>query len=395
MFESTLPSLRCPRRGPRASAPICGSRLQLEVSQAVTGASSRGAPEVRSGSLVCEKCRSRFPILAGIAVLVPDVRSYLQDHVKGIARFVTDAEIPAEHRKSYLAAKSQIQTEHIEEDLEAERVTALYLMNHYLPALGGDWWKAGGRPPSPLIEALVREHWDRGPFDQIGHWLRELRHASPGGVDKSNPPPSTAAGRLGRAIELGCGVGGLYLKIRSDVDSYLGVDGSFASIALARHAALGMPYPQPLRVPADLLQGSVSRKITLPPVAAPDGHADFVVGDLDAVPVARAAWDLSFALNAIDMLVKPETLPREQADLLRTGGYAIQSGPYVWHEQVARELRSRLPKRIVDSDRAVEWLYEQAGFSIERRIEHWPWLFFKHLRQLEIYSVHLILARKA
>jgi hypothetical protein len=31
---------------------------------------------------------------------------------------------------------------------------------------------------------------------------------------------------------------------------------------------------------------------------------------------------------------------------------------------------------------------------VERREEQVPWLFFKHLRQIELYSVHVFLAEK-
>ena len=62
---------------------------------------------------------------------------------------------------------------------------------------------------------------------------------------------------------------------------------------------------------------------------------------------------------------------------------------------VARKLRARLPREIQDSARAAEWLYERAGFGIQARLDQVPWLFFKHARQLEIYSVHLFMARRA
>jgi hypothetical protein len=42
----------------------------------------------------------------------------------------------------------------------------------------------------------------------------------------------------------------------------------------------------------------------------------------------------------------------------------------------------------------VEWLYRKSGFKIEDSEKHIPWLFFKHLRQIEIYSVHAFVAKK-
>jgi SAM-dependent methyltransferase len=164
---------------------------------------------------------------------------------------------------------------------------------------------------------------------------------------------------------------------------------------LARHVALGAPYHGKLGIPEDLLTGPVSRGIELPIAEPFDGQGDFVVGELEGAPLPMEAWDLSLVLNAIDMIDDPGSLPRLQHALLRPGGCAIQSGPYIWHEFVARRLRAQVPAELRnDSARAVEWLYEQAGLSITERVDHVPWLFFKHVRQLEIYSVHLLRAHK-
>lgn len=371
MLTTTLQRLRC---------PVCSRELSLAGQTARTSRVLE-AIEIRSGQIECRACRASFPILGGVAVLVTDPASYLLEHVKGIAQVVPDSEIPPEYLSDYLEAKSELAPEHIEEDLEAERVISLYLMNHYLTAAEGvreaaPWWIAESGKGSPLIDALIREHWDHGPLERIGQWVA--------GLSKGRP--------AGDAIELGCGVGGLYRRIRPHATSYLGVDSSFASIALGRHLALGVPYSRELRVPRDLLQGSVSNPVKVAGAPSMDGQADLIVGDLENLPVERGSWDLALALNAIDMLPEPAVLPRTQHELLREGGVAIQSCPYIWHEVVARELRGMLPADIRESARAVEWLYEQAGFRIDERIEQLPWLFFKHVRQLEIYSVHLFRA---
>jgi SAM-dependent methyltransferase len=391
MFNETLPFLRCPSA---PSAPStkrssrrghCGSELTLHADR------KQGTGEVfdvLSGHLDCPKCESRFPILAGVAVLVEDVRGFLLAHVKGIAQAVPESEFPREYARELKAAKKELAQGHIEDDLEAERVISLYLMNHFLHAAGLEgksaWWRSREGSASPLIDRLVREHWDQGPLDRIAKRIRAE-------ADKIGRPLKT--------VELGCGVGGLALKAAPQAAPYLGVDSSFAAIALARHLVLGAPYRGKVRIPEDLLQGPVSREIS---VVAPTGakdrpsQVDYVVGELEAAPVAKAEWDLSVALNTIDMLEEPGRLPELQRELLKARGLAIQSCPYIWHEAVASKLRKRLAQSsppIRSSAGAAEWLYEQAGFEIESREDHVPWLFFKHVRQLEIYSVHLFLAR--
>ena len=374
MLNTTIPKLRCPR---------CDSKLELSSRANPRSGAHAQVEEITSGHLKCVKCRLRFPVLAGVVILVEDVREYIVNHVKGIAQVVQENEIPSEYLEDFCQAKAELQVEHIEEDLEAQRVTALYLMNHYLQVKGAKtpdekWWQPRGAPGSPLIDQLVREHWDKGPFSQIQKWVKDLK-----------------PGR--NAVDLACGLGGLYPVLRPYLSSYLGVDSSFASIALARHLALGTEYRGPIGIPEDLLEGPVSRRWECSPPGELDGRADFVVGDLDKPPLEFGSFDLSIALNAIDMLDDPATLPKLQHQLLGDKGVAIQSCPYIWHEFVARKLREKLKangKRGLDSARAVEWLYERRGFSIQSRVEHLPWLFLKHARQLEIYSVHLFTARK-
>ena len=156
--------------------------------------------------------------------------------------------------------------------------------------------------------------------------------------------------------------------------------------------ALGAPFPKPVKIPADLLQGPVSREIKFPLPKRSPQNTDLVVADLQALPVASDQYDLAIALNVIDMLPDPVSLIQLQKRLLKAGGTLIQSCPYIWHEDVAQKLKKRIPKSISDSAKAVEWLCEEAGFKVQDRIEHLPWLFFKHLRQMEIYSVHLFRA---
>jgi SAM-dependent methyltransferase len=390
MLSTTVSKLRCPiLADSEASGESCQGEITLigkgGAPQTVTGP----AYEIASGTLECRQCHSRFPILAGVAILSSDVTSYILNHVKGIAQLVSEEEIPVEVREDFIDAKSEIEPDHIEEDLEAERVVALYLMNHYL-RVGDDrsqdlpdWLKPMAGSGSPLIQSLIREHWDRGPFSQIAHWLDSF----------------ASQGSKVSVVELGSGVGGLYPVLKSRLGSclgnYLGMDSSFASVALARHLALGAPYGRKLRVPGDLLQGPVSREVKIPVQSSMDGSADFVVGEIEALPAPKGQWDVTIALNAIDMMPEPALLPRLQYELLKKGGMAIQSCPYIWHEQVARGLREMLPAEIQDSAQAVEFLYTQAGFKVDERVEHLPWLFFKHLRQLEIYSVHIFRASKA
>ncbi|MGZ3693489.1 MAG: methyltransferase domain-containing protein [Bdellovibrionota bacterium] len=363
MLLTTLPRLRCPNCIDGTSG-----ELSLEIK-------TKRANDVLFGTLTCNECASSYPILAGIAVLVNDVEQYLQFHVKGVSALVDDSEIPELYRESYLQAKSAIETGFTEEDLESQRVNALYFMNHYVSAAKAKknpWWRPA-KEFSPEIDRLVKNFWDNGPFAKIAQWTKSAKNQD--------------------AIELACGSGGLAQVLAKTVRSYLGVDSAFAGIALARHINLGAPYSLSIQIPQDLYNGPLTGKVA-PPKALKGGKADFVVGEIENLPVAKGHFDLSVVLNAIDMIEDPSEMPRIQYGLLKKNGIAIQSSPYIWHDAVAEQLRKSLPKKIKSSSAAVEYLYENSGFKIFKKLEHVPWMFLKHFRQIEVYSVHLFAARK-
>jgi SAM-dependent methyltransferase len=371
MLNTTLKYLKCPKI---KKSKICSGHFSVQGGKEnpLVGEIS----EIVSGTLICQSCKAQFPILSGVAVIVPDPYDYLLQHVKGVSRWVKDADIPRDLIADFTQARREIESEHIEEDLEAERVTSLYVMNHFLQAKSGqDWWKSGFKNTSPEIAEIVERFWDRGPFSKISElWGNEKRSL----------------------IELGCGVGGLYTHLAGKLTRYLGVDSSFASIALARKLSLGLPNPiqkdQKVLVPGDLLNGTVSFDVKsfLMSPEKKDYLADFVVGDAVFPPVRDHEWDASASLNMIDMLEEPALLPDLQKQMIRKGGLAIQSSPYVWHPKTASDVKKQT--QLTDSALAVEALYKKAGFSIDQSLSQIPWLFFKHVRQLEIYSVHLFFA---
>lgn len=386
MLRSTLSFIRCPAHDEGSQ---CGGELLIGEAK---GLDSGPAGEISSGLLICAECGGSYPILAGVAVLVPDVESYLAEHIKGISRAVDKAEIPAAYRPVYLEALQAYKeewgdgeiVEHIEEDLESERVNSLYFMNHYLRVqgtpLGQEWWL----PSSPLMDELIRRHWDHGPFAVIREWVAEIR-------GQSSAPLS--------AIELGCGVGGLAHELSPSLGRYLGIDGSFASILLARHLRSDAEARGRVAIPSDLFYGPLARKVSVPGSSMATGQAqiDFVVGDLQFPPAVPETWDLAIALNALDMLDEPESLPRSQRRMLKPSGHAVQSCPYIWHERVAAQIRARLREGGADLDsldsmNAAREIYRLEGLKTVRELGSVPWLFFKHLRQLEIYSAHVSLA---
>lgn len=372
MLKSTTASLCCPK---------C-QNLELHLDSEKERMLSDGITvDVSHGALLCKKCRSTFPILQGVAFLLRDVTTYLQNHCKGISQKVALDEIPLEFRDDYELALREYQDEarqypqDFEEDLESARVNALYLMNHYLRA--ADWNSSG-----LFAHDLIAAHWDQGPIDIVAQWIASAQ-----------PKPVSI-------VELGSGVGGLAGRVTGSQPqaTYLGVDSSFLSTWYARQWNVLQATDQAveLRIPDDLLAGTQSRLLHFRPLRAKLGHCDFILADMEGLPLRAGNYDALVALNAIDMLENPAELARQCGALLRSGGLAVQSAPYIWAERVAKKLRkAHTGSRDLHSAGLVRKLWEDAGFEIERDQDGIPWIFYKHARQIELYWVHALAARKA
>ena len=160
MLQSTLTKIRCPQLKCAQKA----SDFKLEVLKRIPlqTVNKEKVMDIWSGHVECGHCQARYPILSGVLILVRFVGDFLCSHVKGISKLVDDAEIPSRYRAKYLEAKDEFlaaqDDQALEEDLESDRVTALYLMNHYLRAADSNGWFKCAGGGSPLIESLITEH---------------------------------------------------------------------------------------------------------------------------------------------------------------------------------------------------------------------------------------------
>ncbi len=356
MLETTLNHIRCIE---------CKSKLKSKSTKEIK---LNGTIEIISGELLCLKCTKKYPIISGVAILVQDSDSYILSHIKGIAEIAQDDEIPKSIRKEYISEKKQIETEHIEEDLESKRVNSLYLLNHYFKTSDNSWWK--NTPPE--ISELIKKYWDKNLFSYVNQCISKKEI---------------------KVIDLGCNVGGLLHNLEFLPQFYLGIDYSFASIAIARHLNLNTNYPHDFYIPQDLIDGLLNLKLNIK-TKTHKTNCDFVVCDFDYIPTETNYFDLCVAMNTIDMLENPELLPALQFELINKKGIAIQCCPYIWHENIAKKIRTYFKNKKMNSSDAVIKLYEDKSFTIQKEFKYLPWIFFKHLRQIEIYSVHMFSAIK-
>ena len=132
--------------------------------------------------------------------------------------------------------------------------------------------------------------------------------------------------RGGRALDLGCGVGGITFELARVCAEVVGVDRSRRFIRAARR------LQRDGRVPYELVEAGV---LTAPRVARVPAGIDrsrvrFEVGDATDLRTGLGTFDVVVLANLLDRLGDPRRCLRALPRLVREGGHVVISSPYTW-----------------------------------------------------------------
>ena len=331
--------------------------------------------DVLWGELVQKKSKKRYPIWNGVLILVQDLDDYLSRHIVGVKEHVALDQVKGsfntflkEYYSSFNEALNSGEIQMDDESLESERVTTLYWLNHYASAnslieLNPDM--------APFMKELVQKYWDCGPLSKVRDFFK-------------------AKNLKGSLIEIGCGTGGLAHKLSDNLSAYLGVDTSYQGVFRARQIL--KTKQNKYKIPTDLINGSLSAMIKGEASERLPLETEFIVADIEADFFKAETWDFTAAFNVIDMLHDPQDLFWVQKKLMKSGGVALQSSPYIWPPEVSKKMDK------TDTHSSPEWLLKTAkNLGLNQVLlneTHIPWIFYKNSRQIETYSVHLAAFQK-
>lgn len=180
---------------------------------------------------------------------------------------------------------------------ESDRAVAEYLLFHYgmteevLPAIGG-------------------------PLDALGFPGRCVEFF--GGLPAG-----------GRALDVGCAVGGASFALARTMGEVVGVDFSRRFIEAAE--ALRRDGGREIEVAEE---GELTRKVAIaPPPGVDPARLRFQTGDAHALPDALGTFDAVLAANLIDRLADPRRFLARLPGLVRPGGSLVLTSPYTWLEE--------------------------------------------------------------
>jgi SAM-dependent methyltransferase/uncharacterized protein YbaR (Trm112 family) len=361
------------RRGHFAAfAPHCPRCARAGVGRhvlALADVRAERADEVITGILHCSNpmCQQEYPILDGIPLIVPEVRTLLTE--RGIELLMRDDLDP------------------VLESLIGDAMGPdgwFDVMRQNMSSYAWDGWADLDPDESPTeggpVPGAVRRCLDR---------LLDMA----GPVD-----------RVERALDVGCGAGrsAFTLAERHSRALVLGIDTNLGLLRLAYGAMHGtVSYPRRrIGLVYDRRRFAVSR--------AGVERLDFWACDAMALPFADATADLVVALNVLDCVAEPRRLLAGLADSLRRDGRLLLATPYDWSTR-ATPVETWIgghSQRAAHGGAAEPFLrallvtgehpQSVGGLRLLDEKSAWPWQTRLHDRSTVSYRSHLLaLARTA
>ncbi len=262
-----------------------------EVLRSTGGEEDQTPEDIEEGILVCdnEACRRRYPIIAGIPVVLPDLTSFASKQLMALACF---------HEPETLAAFAG------EGPDDAALPRMLEYLSIYLDAHFGDY-----AIPSP-----------DGPEPGCGgtHLWQALASSSTSPVE--------------RAVELGCSVGrGLHV-LAQGAELAVGVELNFAALLYARWILRGETVRYARRVSGRHYHPA---SIHAPPRSS--SSVQLVCGDALDPPLAPASFQRVTSLNVIDAVQSAPQHLSVLDGLCVPGGEIILSSPFNWQSGIVAE----------------------------------------------------------
>ncbi|MBN9508442.1 MAG: methyltransferase domain-containing protein [Alphaproteobacteria bacterium] len=315
--------------------------------------------DVRAGMLHCSNaaCRHEYPIIDGIPLILPRLRTLLAE--RGVELFLRDD--LAEPLESLLG--------------DAIGPNSWFdVMRQTISTYAWDGW-ADLDPEEPAPDATA---------------------PAPGAARRCLDALLALAGDApaGRVLDLGCGAGRTTfdLAARHPEALVLGIDVNLALLRLAHGAMRGrICYP---RRRIGLVYDRRAFAVDLPAAA----RVDFWACDAAALPFEPGAAALIAALNLLDCVPDPAALLAALGTALRPGGRLLLATPYDWATR-ATQVEGWIgghSQRGEDGGAAEPRLRALLGdLRVLGEVAAFPWATRLHARSAVAYRSHLLAAQRA
>ncbi len=365
MNLSLLQDLACP-------SSLAGTRCLGSLQPAAAPAprpSPHNPSEWEEGLLECERCGAIYPVLCGVAIVVPEPAAYLQQHYKSILSLAMERGLRISPEMLAYLKSLGAHYENAGRNPSAEdspHALSTYLCAHYDRAAS----PLGSLPADHPLFGFAQEYLRQDLYDTLLNLFSAYQTSS------------------AKLLDLGCHVGRLTRDLATRGHTVIGLDISFTAIFTARQAVLGLPtHLQEYELSRDGYRRE-KRPLHLPPLQ----NAELLVASALQLPFRPATFEAALAANLLDILPDPIALLREMNTVLRPEGTMALSTPY--HSGASQAAARWLgPTAKMDASQALRWRISHY-FSLLAEQEQVPWVLPEHQRRFQVYLSHCLVGRK-
>jgi SAM-dependent methyltransferase/uncharacterized protein YbaR (Trm112 family) len=343
--------------------PVCRSagRDSLITIQSVL---KEGKNSITEGILVCShpQCRSEFPVIDGIPIIVTNVRTYISQNVFPILSRNDLTDTMESLLGDCFGPGSAFDSQH--------QHLSTYVFDHY-----GDR-DPEEKPALSVVPGSIVKLLERGLF--------AISHTAKGPV-----------------IDMGCAVGRTTFELAQTFNEIvLGIDMNFGMLKIAAAILETGHVSYPRR-----RGGIVFERRRFPALFEKAKNCDFWVCDATALPFSGETFSVGISLNILDCVCSPYDHMKELSRILMPGGSAVMTTPYDW-TATATPVEAWLGGHSQRSDHkgaspaVLRSLFSGGGHphSMEEleliSEEDIPWTLRLHDRSVMEYLVHLMVMRK-
>lgn len=351
----------------RPVCPVCrapGDEAPLEVGRVEREA----AGDLLEGTLVCARarCQREFPVLDGVPLIVPDVRSFVAENVFALMARDDLSETLEGALGDCAGPGSWL-------DVTRQHLSS-YAWDHYADLDPAEAPATHGDPPGGLRRVLAA------------------------GLALAPAPPP------GPALDAGCAVGRTAFELAAlpgrEDELVLGVDLNVGMLRLASRVLRQGVVRYPRR-----RVGVVYDRREFAACLPGAERVDFWCCDATALPLPAGTFGLATSLHVLDCIAAPVEHLAALGRVLRPGGLAVLAAPYDWATSVTPLDRwlgghSQRAPHGGASEVAVRHLLtgERAralGLELLAEDDDVPWAVRMHARSVVRYSAHVVAARAA
>lgn len=323
--------------------------------------------KIWEGILTCENagCRSEFPIIDGMPILLPNLRSYVADNI-----FQIMARDDLAAATSSLLGDCCSQNSHL--DVTRQHLSC-YAWDHY-----------GEFDPTDRLTEPSDVPKEKQPMPQRpGSMARAVRM----GLEQSSFCQMPA----GPLLDAGCSVGRSAFELAALTSrDVLAIDLNYSMLRLASTILRTGEVKYAKR------RGGLVYDAKRFPVAFENSsRVDFWICDAQALPFAEQSFAAAVAMNLLDSVPSPAQLIRSFASALKPGGQLLLASPYDWSAAVT-PVEAWLGGHSQRNEHAgatapvIEFLLSQAGFQIQTEWPEVGWTVRMHERSSMAYGLHMV-----